>query len=661
MSIRVGRVAVALLLVPAPWGGALAEDDVPLHHLSLEELGALEVTTVSKVPESLWRTAAAASVLTGEELRRSGATTLAEALRSVPGVEVARIDNAHWSVGVRGFGDQFSKSLLVLIDGRSVYTPLFAGVFWAVQNVPLEDVDRVEVIRGSGGTVWGANAVNGVINVITKSAHATTGAYVTVGSGDVERARAGARYGAISAGGFAYRLYGDAAEREPGRHAAGDPRFDAWRNRQAGFRLDSPAGGSSTWSVHGDAYWGSVGQSVEFAEFAPPREVRSSRALEVSGGNLVARYRRELGPTRSLEVQAYYDRTRYDGPQFGERRDTFDLDLVHRWTPGRHELVSGLGYRSSPGRFEQTSPGLLFVPAKRTETLASAFLQDTVALVPERVFATAGAKLEHNQYTGLEVQPSLRLLWQRKTDETWWAAVSRAVRTPSRIERDFLLSGFLGAPPPTFVEVVGSDHFDAERVVAYELGLRKLAGPTLYVDLALFHDEYRGLAALGASRTLVRTDPFRVVLQFPFANGIRGSGDGFELAPEWRPSPSWRLAGSYSYLRLRLRNEPGNGDVGAVARDEGSSPMHQASLRSELDLGDGWRFDQAVRFVGALPARGVESYTEVDLTVGWRIAQWEVALTGWNLLDAAHAEFGHDPPPTVEVRRSVALTATWRR
>ena len=634
-----------------------------LKRLSLEALGNIEVTTASKEPQEAWRSPAAIFVITQEDIRRSGATSLPEVLRLAPGLDVARIDSDHWSVGVRGFGDQFSKSVLVLIDGRSVYTPLFAGVFWGVQDVLLQDIERIEVIRGPGGTIWGANAVNGIINIISKPAADTHGAMASIGGGTLDHAVAGARVGGGNGTSFDYRVQANGFARGPEQHTDGTD-FDKWHLGQAGFRIDWRRDNDSL-TLQGDAYRGQNGQSVQLATYAPPAETTHYEPLDVSGSDLVARWRRALAGGSDIQVQAYYDQTYLLGPQVGESRHTFDVDFIHHIaTAPRQNVIWGLGARVSPGHVIQTIPTLALTPQDATEHIYSAFVQDELAIVARRVWLTLGSKLERNDYTGVELQPSVRLLWTPTTTQSIWFAVSRAVRTPSRLEDAFQLTAFLVPSPPTFLRVVGNPDFDAERLLAYEAGFRQAVAPNLHVDLSVFRNRYRGLESFGMGSLLIEATPLppHVVLVEPYANGIDGTSDGVEIAPEWDATPRLRIKGSYSYLRIDLANEPGNTYVDGVATYEGSSPRHQVQVQPQFDLPRGWEVDAAVRYASALPARQVAAYGTVDARLGWHVSkQVEVSVSGQNLTDADHVEFGHDPGPAVAMRRTAYASVTWRR
>jgi len=641
---------------------AVGDPDQSLKGLSLEELGNIEVTTVSKAPEELRRTPAAVYVITQDDIRRSGATSLPEVLRMAPGLDVARIDSTHWSVGVRGFGDQFSKSLLVLIDGRSVYTPLFAGVFWALQDTLLDDIDRIEVIRGPGGTIWGANAVTGVINIVTKSSADTKGVAASIASGNVDHATIGARYGAGHGANLTYRLYGKGARRGAQSHSDGQD-FDTARMTQIGGRTDWKRDRDSV-TVQGDAYTGTIGQSVSLATYSPPTQVVHYEPFDVSGGNIAGSWEHALGTNRGLQVHGYYDYTSLAGPQLGETRHTFDVDFNHRFPVGRRQRVTwGAGARLSPSTVTQTVPTLDLTPHNQTATIASVFGEDVVALVPDHLSVTVGSKFERYTYTGLEVQPSARLLWTPTEQTSFWLAATRAVRTPSRLERDFSLTGLLSASPvPTYVRIAGNPDFSSERLHGYEAGYHGSLRPSLYLAVAGFYNDHANLESFGPATVVVEDTPppTHVLLRFPYVNGVAGRSKGVEISPTWRPMDWWQLRGFYTYLKLDLRNMPGNTDTQSVATYEGSSPRHQGRFQSSIDLPRAWAFDQVVRYASPLRARAVASYTAVDMRLGGPLEKHlQLAIAAQNLFDAAHAEFGHDPGPTVEVRRSVVVTVTW--
>jgi iron complex outermembrane receptor protein len=636
-----------------------------LTQLSLEQLGDTEVTTVSKQPEQVWRTPAAIFVITQEDIRRSGATSLPEVLRLVPGVEVARVDSDHWSVGIRGFGAVLASKLLVVIDGRSVYTPLFAGVYWQVQATPLEDIERIEVIRGPGGTIWGANAVDGVINIITKSAKDTHGSMVSLGGGNADQGTGTVRYGSGNGRGFNYRVYGMGFTRSPGFHPDGR-NFDDWRMGQAGFRTDRDVGTRDTFTFQGDIYREIAGETTQYALYSPPSQVTVDANAELTGGNLLARWKRVLNDRSDFQVQAYFDRTNHFEPEFGETRDTFDIDFLHHLTlPGQQNFLWGLGARVSPANVVQTVPTIDFLPHRLTDQVYSGFVQDEIPFFNRRLSLTLGSKLEHNNYTGFEVQPSARLLWNPTPRQSFWSSITRAVRTPSRLDEDIQINFFATATPlPIYFRVDGNRQFRSEELLGYEAGYRALITSHFYVDVAVFHNNYNDLYSFQVGAPFLEPSPLPVhaILPLLTSNGIRGTTKGFEVTPDWKPASWWELKTSYSHLEMRMKDGPGSNDPTSVPNYEGSSPRHQATIQSFLNLPKKLEFEQTYRYVSALPAQGVKSYGTADARLGWSfIRQMELSVVGQNLMQPHHAEFGGDPGGLVGIKRSVYAQITWKR
>lgn len=640
--------------------------------MSLEQLGNIEVTTVSKEPEEVWSTPAAIYVLTGDDIRRSGATNIPDALRLVPGVEVAQIDSDHWAVGIRGFGSEFSKSVLVLIDGRSVYSPLFSGVYWNVQNVMLEDVDRIEVIRGPGGTIWGANAVNGVINIITKSAKETHGGLVSVTGGEVDQGSGAFRYG----GGndrFDFRVYGLAFGRAAEYHLDNN-QFDQWQMGQGGFRTDTQLNSRDTLTIQGDMYKGYDGERVSISFYTPPSVENLDEPHNVAGGNLLGRWRRQIDGDSDFQLQAYYDRTSRLSPQLDEVRNTYDVDfLYHRNLHGRQDILLGAGGRWSPDNITQEFATLNFVPNEETDSIYSWFLQDQISIVPARLSLIVGSKFEHNNYSGFEVQPNVRLLWTPNDHESFWAAETRAVRTPSRLDQDLQLTDFLTANPPIFLRVLGNPEFKSEQLLGTEAGYRRSLADTVYVDVAFFYNDYNDLYGYGASSIILEPSPAppHAVLEVPLANATAGDTTGFEIAPEWKPVSWWELKGSYSYLHLYVHDKTGvAGSFNDLitSSDNGSSPHHEVEAQSLTNLPKNLNFDLTFRYVSALPAQTsvpagptVGTYSTADARFAWHpVANLEFSLVGQNLLQPNHPEFGGDDGPLVGIRRSVYAQITWR-
>jgi iron complex outermembrane recepter protein len=648
----------------------IASDQEPgknLKQLSLEQLGNVEVTTVSKDPQQVQKTPAAIFVITQEDIRRSGVTSIPQALRLAPGVEVAQIDGNHWSVSIRGFAGQFSKSLLVLVDGRSVYTPLFEGVYWDLPHVMLEDVERIEVVRGPGGTIWGSNAVNGVINIITRSANSTQGTLATLGAGSVDQGTGGVRYGGSTGKGFNYRIYGMGAIRGQEFHPDGDL-FDRWRMGQMGFRTDWKSGEKDSFTVQGDTYRGESGERAFIASFSPPAEIQKDGKGYVSGGNLSARWQHTTGAGSDIQIQAYFDRTNRQDFELGETRDTFDIDFLQRARlHDGQELTWGLGARVSPSNFIQTSAGVNFLPNKQTDSIYSGFVQYELPIVHDKLTLTAGTKLEHNNFSGFEYQPSVRLLWTPTSHQSFWTAVTRAVRTPSRLDQDVEFAILVQAtpPPPIYFEILGDPTLKAEQLIGYEAGYRTQINSNVYLDITTFYNTYRDLQSYGPlSFAAANTPPPpHLFIVLPYVNGIEGHTVGTEIAPNWRITHWWQVRGSYSFLHMQLKDKPGFTDVGNLLSSYiGSSPSSLVGFQSLFNLPKHFELDAMYRYSSALPAQAVGAYSSADVRMGWHGGEGlDFSVIGQNLLQPSHNEFGGDPGPLVGIKRSIYGKITWRR
>jgi len=632
-----------------------------LKRLSLEQLGNVEVVTGTKEPTEVWNTPAAIYVLTGDDIRRSGVTNLPDALRLVPGVNVARVSgDRNWVVAIRGLGDQYSKYVLVLIDGRSVYRPLFGGVFWTIDNVMLEDIDRIEVIRGPGGTIWGTDAVNGIINIITKSAKDSQGVLASAGGGSVDEDTEDLRYGGTSHG-FDFRVDAFGFVRGAEHHQDGQPNYDWSRVGQVGFRSDRVSGRDSV-TLQGDAYIGHLGDAQTLSTFTPPATFNSYKSTNVVGGNLLGQWRRDLPNQADLYLQAFWAHDDRTGPNFGETRDTFDVDFLHRTPPTRwQQFTYGVGARWSPSSTQQTIPTDNFIPASETESIYSGFLQEDVKFVPDRLALTLGSKLEHNSYTGFEYEPSGRLLFTPRDDQSLWASISRAVRIPDRVDENIDVDVYLA---PVWGEIVGNRNLRAERLVGYEGGYRGLWGKRIYFTAAGFHNVYDDLIAQGApflgTATTPPFPPGSLLIGFQYRNGIRGTTDGFEVAPEWQPLSWWRFKAAWSYLHVNLEDVPGFDYPLTLTTLHGSSPNSQVVARSLIDLPGHFEFDQIFRYIGALPAQGVEAYETGDVRFGRHLSPGlDVSVVGQNLLQPHHEEFGISPGPNVGIKRGIYAKLVW--
>jgi iron complex outermembrane receptor protein len=664
------RVVISLLLlmglVVEGRGGSTQQDQKPakrLTQVALEELGQIEITTTSKEPVKASRTPAAIYVITQQDIRRSGATSIPEALRLAPGVEVGRVDSNTWSIGVRGFGSALSRDVLVLIDGRTVYTPLYAGVYWQVQDTVLEDIERIEVIRGPGGTIWGANAVNAVINIITKSAKGTRGMLVSTGGGKIDQGFVNLRYGGGNDRSFNYRIYGKAFTRGAEFHPNGG-RFDNWRMGQTGFRADGDSHNRDSFTLQGDLYSGDAGQSVGITTYSPPYMTSGQQSAELAGGNLLGRWKRILGAGSDLQLQTYYDRTNREQPNFAESRDTFDVDFIHHLPlPGRQDFLWGFGVRLSSGNATEVVPTVVFTPNHLTDKLYSGFIQDEIPIIGHQFSLTIGSKFLQETYSHFELEPTARLLWTPNPRQTVWGAVTRAVRTPSRVEEDLQLTALAAPNPLTFFRVIGDRVFSTEHLLGYEVGYRSLIKPKLNLDIAAFYNNYDHLLSIepGAPFSETSPAPTHVVFPFFFRNGLLGNTAGFEIAPDWTPTSRWRLRGSYSYLHFDLSKGTGSQDTSTVTSTRGSSPHHQVMIQSSLDLPKKLEFDQTLRYVSDRPAQQVRAYTTADVRFSWNATRsLELSVVGQNLLQPQHAEFGGDPGGLVGIERTVYAKITWQ-
>ena len=676
---RTIQAALAMSITAFLFATVLAADQQPasspetLKGLSLEELSNLEVTTPSKEPTSAFRSPVAIYVITNEDIRRSGATSIPEALRLAPGVEVARIDGNKWAIGIRGFGSRLSRSVLVVIDGRSVYTPLFAGTYWEVQDTLLEDIDHIEVIRGPGGTIWGPNAVDGVINIITKNTKDTQGAYSSVGGGNLEQGAANARYGGDNGKGFSWRIYGKAYTRGPEYHYDHD-NFDDWRGAQSGLRMDWTSGRDSV-TLQGDIYRQEDGERVGFSTYTPPVTENVDGNAELSGGNLLARWTRTFSEGNDLQIQTYYDQTNRHEPNFGENRYTFDVDLVARTKAGsRHHLNYGLGARASEGNFQEVSSGLVFYPFHKLDYLFSGFFQDNISLIDSKLTLSAGTKVLRTNYTGFTFEPSARLMWTPTEKHTFWASYTHAVRTPSDGEEDFYLSSYLGATNGLLIyaRFNANKNFAPEQLNGYEFGYRTLVGKNFYIDFAGFWNNYHDLFSqdLAGPIALETTLPFpenpepppHALIPAQFQNDLYGRTTGGEIAPEWRPTGFWRLRGSYSFLNMNLNKAAGTALGGTPASVVGSSPRHEIGAQSSFDFWKRLQLDLTYRYVSALPAENAGAYSTGDVRVAWHFKSgFELSVGGANLLQPRHVEYGADPGGSVAIIRNVYASLAWRK
>ena len=625
-------LVVAFVMIAAPGAAQSSVQLEDLKRLSIEELAETDVTSVSRRSERLADTPAAVSVITSEDLRRLGVMTVPEALRLTGHLHVARVSGPQYVVSTRGFAISTANKLLVLIDGRTVYSPVFAGTFWEVQDIIIADIDRIEVTRGPGGAVWGANAVNGVINIITKRAADTRGTFVNTAAGTSTLGPWAIRHGGRLGAAGSYRAY--AKVRFEGSHQllSGADANDDFDFGQAGFRIESEQTASSFAVLDGDVYRGTTG-------------LIDGRESNVAGGNLLARWSRGLGTNTQTTVQAYYDHTYRRVPnQYRGTLDTFDLDGHHTRRQGRHTLVVGGGYRQYRGDDFGDGPGFFFEPRARVSHRLNLFGQDEIA-IGRSLFVTVGSKFERNGFTGFEVQPTLRARWSGPR-RSLWAAVSRAVRVPTRFDTDLRIR----LPNSDALLLSGTEAFKSENVIAYEGGYRRLLSDRLSIDLTGYVNRYDNLRS--QERPTRTGDP--VVL----ANMLNALSRGVELSTSLQVASWWQAHAAYTYHWKEFTFDPGSRDATRGA-SEANDPSHRFKLRSYINGGP-IEFDVFVRAIGALPQPAVDAYTEMDARVGWRVRPgWNLSVIGNNLLSPRHLEFRAGTAPEL-YERAVSVRSTWR-
>src|SRR5213082_105343 len=671
-SPTVGRRIISLAVVALFLGSSVSAQNhgVPdISRMSIEEMMNVEVTSVAKRPQRVADAAAAVFVLTQEDIRRSGAASIPEALRMVPGLQVARIDENKWAIGSRGFNGRFDNKLLVLIDGRSVYTPLFSGVYWNVQDVMLEDVDRIEVIRGPGATLWGANAVDGVINVITKKAKSTQSTVVTAGAGTEERAAGGARYGSKLGDNTYYRAYAKYFDWGPSAYPSGMTAHDGWDALRGGFRADWTPAGANSLTLQGDLYRSRFDETLTVASLSAPYSNTFPNDGKYSGGNILGRWN-HASERSSMSLQMYYDNTTITDPSlFGDHQNILDIDFQHGFHVGdSQQFVWGLVYRSIRDK-NDASFTVSLQPNQVTLNQFSTFLQDEISLVDNRLQITLGSKFERNEFRGFGIEPNARLLWNLTPNQSVWTAVSRAVRTPALTEEGLRLNSQVippgtvqnPTPFPSVVAVFGShrfnSEFNSEDLLAYELGYRVQVTSSLSADIATFYNNYSNLRTAEPGAPFPEGSPAPTDFVIPFVAGNKMSGGtyGVELFADWKVVPKWRLMGSYSYLQMDIHKNLDSQDP-TPDNPNGSSPRHQWYLRSSVDLPKHFEQDTTLRFVDRLPSLNLPNYYSLDAHLGWRpVTSLELSIGGQNLLNNWHLEFMPDfvnTSPTV-VKRSI--------
>lgn len=657
-------VLCVLLLIFS--SSAMAANDNVLD-LDLESLMQIQVTSAGRKEQNLIDVPAAIYVINEDDIKNSAATSIPELLRMVPGLQVARINSSQWAITSRGFNGTFANKLLVQIDGRSVYTPSYSGVYWDVQNVVLEDVDRIEVIRGPGATLWGSNAVNGIINIITKQASDTQGGLVSFGAGNHEKLMATARYGSQ----FNQDTYGRfyLHRHEQDAYEILEDKTDAhddWLITQGGFRLDGDLSLEDSWTLQGDLYQGDRNLRVSNLWITePPYQTEQVGTFDVDGHNILARWEHKTSDTSTCTAQVYYDYTNRKDAYLEQTNRTLDIDLQHRFQYAeRHDIVWGLGYRLNSDDFSRTFQ-IDFTPDSASQQTFSAFVQDEITLLANKVWLTLGSKFEHNDYSGFEVQPNVRLLWKPQDNHRLWASISRAVRTPSRVEDSGRITTYV-IPPMTFmnpdmtvVSIFGTSEFKSEELIAYEAGYRYLPSESISFDLALFFNDYDKLQSYNQASPI---DPIY------FSNTISAEVYGLEFTTQWSPTDWLKTELSYSYIDIKMKDQQSLTGIDQQAMIEGSSPQNQISLKASIALQENLHLNLWGRYVDELKKSSivadfpVKDYTTLDANIRWQpVDDLELSLVGQNLLDNKHLEFISEQftEPT-EIGRSLYAKLTWR-
>lgn len=601
-------------------------------------------TLAARKVQTLGDTAAALFVITNEDIRRAGITSLPEALRMAPGIQVAHINANKWAISARGSNAPYSSKLLVMIDGRTVYSPWQSSVFWDIQDVVIEDIDRIEVIRGPGGALWGANAVNGIINIVTRSSEMTQGNMLSIHADTGEEPLiATVRHGGEIDNTMFYRVYGKFYQHAPFLDEHGEEIHDSWLLRRGGFRLDWEKDEQNRFTLQGDIYDGFTNEeSID----RNARDVHATDYLDLYGHNILGRwqYQQENDITT---LQIYYDNTNRDRPLNKELRDTYDIDFQQNLTlTHTHSLIWGLGFRRTSDTLDTS-----YTPSKRTTQLFSGFIQYEWLFEPQKLRFTIGSKLEHNDYTGFEWQPTIRLLWTPLKEHSAWVAISKAVRTPSRIDSDLKSRG---STPTMIVNYTGNPNFKPEQVIAYEMGYRFKYADSAFFDANIFFSDYNSLRSVD----LVSFDPSTIPIETTIAldNKMYGEVYGIELSTHWQVLDNWQLIFAYSYLSTQLHMKEAT-TYFSTEVEEGDNPKNQVTLRSLVNLPHNMEFDTTVYYVDSLPNQEVASYIRTDMRLGWHINKdLSIDLGTRNLFDNQHKEFGNGTESSVIIPDEVPRT-----
>jgi iron complex outermembrane recepter protein len=664
---RTSRAVLLVLLASLPLTAWPGQKPADLANESIEDLMNIRVTSVSKTVQTLSRAASAVFVITPDAIRRSGATNIPDLLRMVPGVDVARINAHTWAVTVRGFNGRFSNELLVLMDGRSVYTPNFGGVFWDVLDLPLTDVERIEVIRGPGGSVWGANAVNGVINIITRKASETQGALLVAGDGNVEQGFGTIQYGGKAGKSTDYRVYAKYLNQGEFPGTTGADGGDGWRMLRGGFRSDSVLSAKDKLMLQGNLYSAREGTPVNNFVLTPVAEEESVELLaNLSGGFLQGVWNHTFSPHSDTILRLSYERYKRND-QLRELRSTYDLDFQNDFTGWkRQNIVWGLTYRYSASQ-THGSLDLSLVPADLNDQLFSCFIQDEIVVIPDRVLLTIGAKLEHNHYTGFGTMPSARMAWTLTQHDTLWAAISKTERTPAEVDAA-LRATFREIPGPggipALLTLFGNPQINNEQSIAYELGYRKSVSQQLSIDFSAYYNNYSHEQTSEPSQPFFVAVPSpHLVIPFISENLMHGETHGMEIGMNWRATDRWTLSPGYAFEQIHMHLAPTSRDTTSVDGAQGSTPVNAAQLRSHFVLARGLTWDTSGYFVGRLTDPNVPSYTRLDTGLSWEVGERiDLSLVGQNLLKDQQEEFVDftGGSRTTLIKRSAYAKVEWR-
>jgi iron complex outermembrane receptor protein len=644
------------------------QDSSDLTAKSLEDLMNVQVTSVSKKEEKLSRTAGAIFVISAEDIQNSGATNIPDLLRMVPGMNVAQINANTWAISARGFNAEFSNELLVMVDGRTVYVPTFGGVFWDVLDIPLIDIERIEVIRGPGGAIWGANAVNGVINIITKKAANTLGTTVVAGGGNIDQGFATAQYGGTFGKNTDYRFYSKYLNQTDFPGPSGGSGGDGWHDLSAGFRVDSNLSPQDTLSFQGSLYRGNEGNpSLALLSVTSPGPQQVDPIVNLSGGFLQLVWDHTFSSRSDISLQMSYDEYGRNDV-LNETRNTINLDFQHHFLWGqRQNIVWGLDYRFSSSQTVGSLTISLNPPNLNTQ-ISSSFIQDEIALLPDRLYLSVGTRLEHDYYVGFVLLPSIRMTWQPNAHQMFWAAVSRAARTPAGVDISERLN-FGGVPGvggvPVLFGLIGNPRFKSEGALAYEAGTRIMLLKRLSIDLSAFYDDYDHQETLEPATPFFETTPAPPHLFVPLINEnlMHGETHGLELAANWKVSDRWTLSPGYAFEQIHMQLDPSSHDTGSVAAAEGSTPVNSAQLRSHVNFPHNLAWDTSAYFVGRLTDPQIPSYTRVDTLLSWHYREgMSVSLVGQNLVRDHHIEFIESTGASTStlIKRSAFVRFTWQ-